>query len=117
MLTHVRAAIVSLVLFTVLTGVAYPALVTVIAQLVFPHQANGSLIVRDGKPVGSTLLGQPFDHPKYFWGRPSPTSPFGYNAGASAASHRGPTNADLTKAVQGPRDAFRAPAPGNPTAG
>ena len=66
MLTHVRAAIVSLVLFTVVTGVVYPTLVTVIAQLVFPHQANGSLIVKDGKPVGSTLIGQPFDDPKYF---------------------------------------------------
>ncbi len=102
MLTHVRAAIVSLVLFTVVTGVVYPTLVTVIAQLVFPHQANGSLIVKDGKPVGSTLIGQPFDDPKYFWGRPSATSPFGYNAGASGASNLSPTNADLIKTVQGP---------------
>src|SRR2546426_8438608 len=113
MLTHVRAAIVSLVLFTVLTGVAYPALVTVIAQLVFPHQANGSLIVRDGKPVGSTLIGQPFDDPKYFWGRPSATSPFGYNAGASAASNLSPTNADLIKTVQSRVDALRTADPGN----
>src|SRR5213593_3603948 len=113
MLAHVRAAIVSLVLFTVVTGVAYPAIVTVIAQLVFPHQANGSLIVRDGKPVGSTLIGQPFDDPKYFWGRPSATSPFGYNAGASAGSNLSPTNADLIKAVQGRVDALRAADPGN----
>ena len=116
MLAHVRAAIVSLVLFTVVTGVAYPAIVTVIAQLVFPHQANGSLIVRDGKPVGSTLIGQPFDDPKYFWGRPSATSPFGYNAGASAASNLSPTNADLIKTVQGRVDALRAADPGNTTA-
>src|SRR3989449_948592 len=113
MLTHVRAAIVSLVLFTVVTGVVYPTLVTVIAQLVFPHQANGSLIVKDGKPVGSTLIGQPFDDPKYFWGRPSATSPFGYNAGASAASNLSPTNADLIKTVQGRVDALRAADPGN----
>src|SRR3989442_2723525 len=113
MLAHVRAAIVSVVLFTVVTGVAYPAIVTVIAQLVFPHQANGSLIVRDGKPVGSTLIGQPFDDPKYFWSRPSATSPFGYNAGASAGSNLSPTNADLIKTVQGRVDALRAADPGN----
>jgi len=113
MLTHVRAAIVSLALFTVVTGVVYPALVTVIAQLVFPHQANGSLIVKDGKTVGSTLIGQPFDDPKYFWGRPSATSPFGYNAGASVASNLSPTNPDLIKAVQGRVDALRAADPGN----
>jgi potassium-transporting ATPase KdpC subunit len=113
MLTHVRAAIVSLILFTVVTGVAYPALVTVIAQLVFPHQANGSLIVRGGKPTGSTLIGQGFDDPKYFWGRPSATSPFGYNAGASVGSNLSPTNADLIKTVQGRVDALRAADPGN----
>src|SRR5262245_22683 len=113
MLTHVRAAIVSLVLFTAVTGVAYPALVTVIAQVVFPRQANGSLIVQDGKVVGSTLIGQPFDDPKYFWSRPSATSPFGYNAGASGASNLSPTNADLIKAVQGRVDALRAADPGN----
>jgi potassium-transporting ATPase KdpC subunit len=114
MLTHVRAAIVSLALFTVVTGVVYPVLVTVIAQLVFPHQANGSLIVRDGKPVGSMLIGQPFDDPKYFWSRPSATSPFGYNAAASVGSNLSPTNGDLIKAVQGRVDALRATDPGNP---
>src|SRR5436309_11919098 len=113
MLTHVRAAIVSLALFTVVTGVVYPVLVTVIAQLVFPHQANGSLIVRDGKAVGSALIGQPFDDPKYFWSRPSATTPFGDNAGASAASNLSPTNADLIKTVQGRVDALRAADPGN----
>src|SRR5437870_11371727 len=113
MLAHVRAAIVSLVLFTVVTGVAYPVLVTVIAQLVFPNQANGSLIVKDGKGLGSRLIGQPFDDPKYFWSRPSATSPFGYNAGASGASNLSPTNADLVKTVQGRVDALRATDPGN----
>lgn len=113
MLTHVRAAIVSLALFTVVTGLAYPVVVTVIAQLVFAHQANGSLIMKDGKPAGSSLIGQPFDDPKYFWGRPSATSPFGYNAGSSVASNLSPTNADLIKAVQGRVDALRAADPGN----
>lgn len=113
MLTHVRAAVVSLALFTVVTGLAYPVVVTVIAQLVFPHQANGSLIMKDGKPAGSALIGQPFDDPKYFWGRPSATSPFGYNAGSSVASNLSPTNADLIKAVQGRVDALRAADPGN----
>jgi potassium-transporting ATPase KdpC subunit len=113
MLAHVRAAVVSLVVFTVVTGIAYPVVVTGIAQLVFPHQANGSLIVKDGKPVGSTLIGQPFDDPKYFWSRPSATSPFGYNAGASGASNLSPTNADLIKTVRGRVDALRAADPGN----
>jgi potassium-transporting ATPase KdpC subunit len=113
MLTHIRPAIVLLAMFTAITGVAYPVLVTAIVQLVFPRQANGSLIVKDDKAVGSTLIGQPFDDPKYFWGRPSATSPFGYNAGASAGSNLSPTNADLIKAVQGRVDALRTADPGN----
>jgi len=113
MLAHVRAAVVSLVVFTVVTGIVYPVVVTAIAQLVFPHQANGSLIVKDGKSAGSRLIGQPFDDPKYFWSRPSATSPFGYNAGASAGSNLSPTNADLIKTVQGRVDALRAADPGN----
>src|SRR5207253_2438518 len=113
MLTHVRAAIISLALFTVVTGVVYPVLVTVIAQLVFPYQANGSLIVKDGKPVGSALIGQPFDDPKYFWSRPSATSPFPDNAGSSPGSNLSPTNPDLVKAVQGRVEALRAADPGN----
>ena len=113
MLTHARAAIVLLVLFTVLTGVAYPAIITVVAKLAFPHRSAGSLIVKDGKPVGSALIGQPFDDPRYFWGRPSATSPFAYNAGASTGSNLSPTNAELIKAVQGRVDALRASDPGN----
>ena len=113
MLTHIRPALVSLVLLTAITGVVYPALVTAIGQLVFSRQANGSLIVKDGKPVGSTLIGQPFDDPKYFWGRPSATSPFGYNAGASGGSNLSPTNADLIKTVQERVDALKAADPGN----
>src|SRR5574341_374728 len=108
MLVHVRPAIVVLVLLSAMTGLAYPALVTAIAQVVFPHQANGSLIVKDGKAVGSALIGQPFDDPKYFWGRPSDTSPFPYNAGASTGSNLGPTNPNLQNAVQPRIDTLRA---------
>ncbi len=113
MLAYCRAAIVSLVLLTVVTGVVYPLIVTGVAQLVFPAQANGSLIVKGGKPVGSALIGQPFDDPKYFWGRPSATTPFPYNAGSSAGSNLSPTNPDLVKAVQARVDALRAADPGN----
>ncbi len=113
MLAHCRAAVVSLALFTLVTGVAYPAIVTVIAQAVFPRQANGCLIVRNGKAVGSALIGQPFDDTKYFWGRPSATTPFAYNAGSSSGSNLSPTNPDLVKAVQARVDALRAADPGN----
>ena len=110
---HLKPAVLSLVMLTILTGVVYPLVVTAIAQLVFPRQANGSLIVKDGKAIGSTLIGQTFDDPKYFWSRPSATSPFGYNAGASSGSNLSPTNADLIKTVQGRVDALRAADPGN----
>ena len=113
MLAHLRPALTSLIFFTVITGVAYPLLVTGIAQVVFPFQANGSLIVKDGKVVGSALIGQPFDDPKYFWSRPSATSPFGYNAASSSGSNLSPTNPNLVKAVQGRVDALRAADPGN----
>jgi potassium-transporting ATPase KdpC subunit len=113
MTAHLRPALVSLLLLTVITGVAYPLVVTGIAQIVFPYQANGSLIVRDGKVMGSALIGQPFDDPKYFWSRPSGTSPFGYNAGSSGGSNLGPTNPAQITAVQGRVDALRAADPGN----
>src|SRR5215470_10487677 len=113
MRAHIRPALMLLVIFSVVTGLAYPAVVTGIAQLVFPHQANGSLIVKDGKTVGSALIGQPFDDPKYFWGRPSATSPFPYNAAASSGSNQGPTNPALYEAVKGRVEALRAADPGN----
>jgi K+-transporting ATPase ATPase C chain len=113
MLAHLRPAIVSLIMLSVVTGLAYPALVTVIAQVVFPYQANGSLIVKGGKTVGSALIGQPFDDPQYFWSRPSATGPFGYNAGASSGSNLSPTNPALIEAVKGRVDALRAADPGN----
>jgi K+-transporting ATPase ATPase C chain len=114
---HLRAAIVSLAVLTVVTGIIYPVIVTGIAQAVFPSQANGSLIVKDGKAVGSALIGQPFDDPKYFWGRPSATSPVPDNAASSSGSNLSPTNPDLVKTVQGRVDALRAADdPGNTAA-
>jgi len=113
MTAHLRPALVTLLLFTVLTGIVYPLVVTGIAQVVFPFQANGSLIVKGGKVVGSALIGQPFDAPKYFWSRPSATSPFRYNAAASSGSNLSPTNPALVSAVQGRVDALRAADPGN----
>jgi len=110
---QLRPAIVMLVVLSVLTGLVYPAIVTGIAQTLFPRQANGSLIVKDGKVVGSALIGQPFDDPKYFWGRPSATSPFPYNAASSSGSNQGPTNPALYDAVKGRVEALRAADPGN----
>ena len=102
-----------LVVLSVLTGVAYPYLVTGIAQLAFPRAANGSLIDGGGKPVGSTLIGQPFDDPKYFWSRPSATSPQPYNAMASSGSNQGPRNPALADAVKDRIKALRDADPGN----
>jgi potassium-transporting ATPase KdpC subunit len=113
MLSQLRAALMVLLLLTLVTGVAYPLLVTGIAQTVFPSQSQGSLVSRDGKVVGSRLIGQPFDDPKYFWSRPSATSPFADNAGSSSGSNLSPTNPDLIKAVQGRVDALRAADPSN----
>jgi K+-transporting ATPase ATPase C chain len=113
MISQIRPALMVLLLLTLVTGVAYPLLVTGIAQTIFPSQAQGSLIVKDGKLVGSRLIGQPFDDAKYFWSRPSATTPFADNAGSSTGSNLSPTNPDLLKAVQGRVDALRAADPGN----
>jgi len=93
----IRPVIVSVILFTVITGIIYPLLVTGIAQLIFPAQANGSIIVKNGKPAGSALIGQSFDSPKYFWGRLSATQPFPYNSASSSGSNLAQSNPVLLK--------------------
>lgn len=114
MATYLKPAFPMLVVFTVLTGAIYPAAVTGLAQLMFPGRANGSLIRSpEGKAVGSELIGQPFSDPKYFWGRPSATAPYPYNAGASSGSNQGPTNPALADAVKARVQALREADPGN----
>ena len=113
MLKELKPALLMLLVLTLLTGVAYPLLVTGVAQAVLPHQANGSLIERDGKVVGSELVGQPFSDPKYFWTRPSATGPMPYNAGASSGSNQGPLNPTLADAVKARIEALKAADPGN----
>jgi potassium-transporting ATPase KdpC subunit len=123
MLTHLRPTLVLLVLFSVLTGLIYPLAITGIAGVVFPAQANGSLIVRDGKIIGSSLIGQNFTEAKYFHGRPSATSDTDpndptkavsspYNAAASSGANKGPTSKDLIERVQGDIDALKGEAKG-----
>ncbi|MCL2656262.1 MAG: potassium-transporting ATPase subunit KdpC [Betaproteobacteria bacterium] len=111
MKNEIRPALVLLLAFTLITGLIYPALVTGIAQLAFPRQAEGSLILRNGKPVGSTLIGQNFAAPKYFWSRPSATEPMPYNAAAGSGSNLGPLNPALAEAVKARIDALRASDP------
>ncbi|MDF0665223.1 MAG: potassium-transporting ATPase subunit KdpC [Nitrospira sp.] len=110
---QIRPALTMVLLLTVLTGLIYPLTVTGIAQVFFPDQANGSLIVREGKVIGSKLIGQHFDKPGYFWGRPSATAPFPYNAAASGGSNLGPSNPVLIDAVKTRVTTLRAADPGN----
>ena len=109
----IRTAMSLLLVMTAITGIAYPLLATGVAQLLFPRQANGSLIEQHGKPVGSELIGQYVDDPRYFWGRPSATTPQPYNAAASNGSNLGPTNPALRDAVQQRIDALRKADPDN----
>jgi K+-transporting ATPase ATPase C chain len=109
----IRPAIVLLLVMTVVTGIVYPLVVTGLAQVVFPRQAAGSLIVRDGKAVGSELIGQNFSDPKYFWSRPSATTPQPYNGLASTGSNLGPLNPALTDGIKKNIDALRAADPTN----
>ena len=120
MFRELRAAAVLLLLLTVITGLAYPLVVTGVAQVVFPAKANGSLIESDGKPVrdgaravGSELIGQPFADAKHFWSRPSATSPYPYNASSSSGSNQGPLNPALTDAVSARVKVLRDADPGN----
>ncbi|HEV2681360.1 MAG TPA: potassium-transporting ATPase subunit KdpC [Rhodanobacter sp.] len=108
-----RNAVMLLLLMTVITGVLYPLAATGLAQLIFPQQANGSLVVKDGKPVGSVLIGQSFTDPKYFWDRPSATTPQANNGVNSNGSNLGPTNPALSDAVKQRIAALRAADPGN----
>src|SRR6185295_2847778 len=119
MASQLRPAFLMLLIFTVITGVIYPLAVTGIAQVIFPHQANGSLIIINGKAYGSELIGQQFDDPKYFWGRLSATGDFPYNAfnaetlTGSSGSNYGPLNPALTDMVQARIDALKAADPDN----
>jgi K+-transporting ATPase ATPase C chain len=114
-MSTIRPTVVLFVLLTAVTGVIYPALVTGVAQVCFPHAANGSVVKREGTAAGSELIGQPFAAPDYFWGRPSATVPHGYNAAASSGSNLGPTNPALLESVKQRLKALHAdPSPGGP---
>jgi K+-transporting ATPase ATPase C chain len=115
-MSELRAAWIVFVLLTVLTGVVYPMVVTGVAQVAFYRQANGSIITAGDRIVGSDLIGQPFSSPKYFWGRPSATSPQPYNGGVSGGSNQGPLNPALRTAVKERIAALRAADPGNTAA-
>jgi K+-transporting ATPase ATPase C chain len=110
---ELRTALLMLLALTGLTGVAYPLAVTGIAQLLFPYQANGSIVIDGDTARGSALIAQPFDDPRYFWSRPSATGGFANNAAASSGSNLGPTNDALAEAVKGRVEALRAADPGN----
>jgi K+-transporting ATPase ATPase C chain len=113
MLNQFKPAVIIFLSMTILTGVIYPLVITGLARIIFPHQANGGMIVANGKTVGSELIGQPFDDPKYFWGRLSATSPYPYNAAASSGSNLGPTNPALIQEVQARVEALKKADPGN----
>jgi K+-transporting ATPase ATPase C chain len=108
-----RPALVLFGALTLICGVLYPLAVTGIGQAVFPFHAGGSLVERNGQPVGSSLIGQSFTSPRYFWGRPSATAPMAYNAAGSSGSNLGPTNPALLDAVKGRVDALKAADPAN----
>jgi len=113
MIKLLRQSLMMLVLMTAVTGVVYPLLVTGIAQLLFANQANGSVIEHAGKATGSALIGQPFDDPRYFWGRPSATTPQAYNAGSSTGSNLATTNPAQIDGVKQHVDALHAVDPQN----
>jgi K+-transporting ATPase ATPase C chain len=113
MINVLRPAISLFIVLSLVTGLAYPLLVTGVGQLLFSHAANGSLIVKDGTVVGSELIGQNFTEPKYFWGRLSATGPYPYNGAVSSGSNLGPLNPALMDAVKARIEALRAADPGN----
>lgn len=113
MISTIRPALVLFGALTLACGVVYPLAVTGVGAAAFPHQASGSIVEVNGKPVGSSLIGQQFTSPKYFWGRPSATGPMPYNANGSSGSNQGPLNPAFTDAVKGRIDALKAADPGN----
>jgi K+-transporting ATPase ATPase C chain len=113
MVRELRPVLIVFVLLTLVTGVAYPLVTTLIGRLAFPSQVTGSIIERDGRAVGSRLLGQPFSSPQYFWSRPSATGPMPYNGAVSSGSNQGPLSPALTEAVQERIAALRQADPGN----
>ena len=113
MLQSLRPALVLFVILTIITGVAYPLITTGIGQLLLPKEASGSLIEKDGKVIGSTLIGQNFTEPQYFWGRPSATGPYPNNAASSSGSNLGPLNPALAEAVKNRVAALKAADPDN----
>lgn len=110
---YIRPAVLSFLILTIITGIFYPLFITWVSQTFFHEQANGSLIYRDGKQVGSSLIGQPFDDPKYLWGRVSSTSPVPFNAASSSGSNLGPLNHALIDAVESRVKALKAADPDN----
>lgn len=113
MRTQIRPMLVFFLAFTIVLGILYPLTITGIAQVAFPEQANGNMIERDGRILGSRLIGQPFDDPRYFWGRPSATSPYPNNAASSSGSNLGPTNPVLMERIQARIEALKAADPHN----
>jgi K+-transporting ATPase ATPase C chain len=113
MVKEIRATLVIFLAMSAITGIAYPLVVTGIANVAFPRQSAGSLILKDGKPVGSELIGQSFSDAKYFWSRPSATSPYAYNAASSSGSNQGPLNPALAEAVEGRIKTLREADAGN----
>ncbi|WP_420263922.1 potassium-transporting ATPase subunit KdpC [Candidatus Magnetominusculus dajiuhuensis] len=109
----IRTSIISLVVFTVMLGIIYPMAMTGVSQVLFPDKANGSIIEKNGKAVGSALIGQPFSDPRYFWSRPSATTPYPYNASSSSGSNLGQNNPDLQKALSDRIAALKAADPEN----
>jgi len=112
-LKQLYPAVAALILFTVICGLVYPLVITGVAQMIFPHEANGSILTQNGHHAGSELIGQPFSDQGHFWGRPSATSPFPYNSAASSGSNLAPTNPDLTTAVSERVRALKEADPGN----
>lgn len=110
---QIKSSILVFVILTIITGIFYPLFITGVSQVFFNSKANGSLIYRNGKAIGSSLIGQPFDDPEYFWPRPSATSPAAFNAASSSGSNFGPSNPALSDAIQNRIKAYKAAAPDN----